>query len=335
MVLLDTQMRPALVLPRVVAALSPQSLLAWDLRFQQFYIEGAQLDVRRDARGRIFVAGFDLDRGSADTGEDGAALRWFLKQPEFVIRGGSLRWTDEQRGAPPLALTEVQMVMRNGLRGHAVQLDATPPAAWGERFSLRGRFTQPLINGEDFSRWSGSVYVILPRADVRELKRYLTLPFSVSEGDGALRAWIDLRQGEPTAATVDLALRAVTLQIEDRLDPLSLARIEGRLVAQREKDGVRVSAQGLSFQTGEGHTWPRATCNWPGASAKGGLRAVVNSVPSSWTWVSWPAWPRPCPWGCRCTACWPTSGPRAWSVSCCFASKARRTHRAPTGSRAR
>ena len=256
-VLLDTQSRPALVLPRVVAALSPQSLLAWDLRFQQLYIEGAQLDVRRDAKGRIFVAGFDLQRGQADADEEGAALRWFLKQPELVIRGGSLRWTDEQRGAPPLALSEVQLVMRNGLRSHAVQLDATPPPAWGERFSLRGRFTQPLLNGEDFSRWSGTVHADLPRADVRELKRYLTLPFAMSEGDGALRAWIDLRQGEPSAATVDLALRAVTLQLEDKLDPLSLTRIEGRLTAQRDKDGVKVSAQGLSFQTGAGHSWPK------------------------------------------------------------------------------
>ena len=27
------------------------------------------------------------------------------------------------------------------LRGHEMRLDATPPAAWGERFSARARFT--------------------------------------------------------------------------------------------------------------------------------------------------------------------------------------------------
>ena len=71
--------------------------------------------------GRVVVGGED----------DGAALRWFLKQSEFVIRGGSLRWIDEQRAAPPLELTDVSLVMRNGLRRHAMQLDATPPPGWG------------------------------------------------------------------------------------------------------------------------------------------------------------------------------------------------------------
>ncbi len=256
-VLLDTQQRPALVLPRVVASLSPQSLLAWDLRFQQLYIQGAQLEVRRDPRGRVFVAGFDLDSGQASTEDDGAALRWFLKQPEFVIDGGALRWVDEQRGAPPLALTDLRLVMRNTLRRHAIQLDATPPPGWGERFSVMGRFTQPLLRGEDFKRWSGTVHANLPRADVRELKRYLTLPVDVTEGDGALRAWVDLREGEPVAATVDLALRAVTAQLTRSTQPLALAQIEGRISAKRHKDGVDVDVRQLSFQTGDGLSWPR------------------------------------------------------------------------------
>ncbi len=50
-VLLDASERPALVLPRVVAALAPQSLLAWDMRLRQLYIEGAQLELRRDRAG--------------------------------------------------------------------------------------------------------------------------------------------------------------------------------------------------------------------------------------------------------------------------------------------
>ena len=60
MVLLDAGGRVALRLPRVVAALSPRSLLALDLRFEQLLIDGAELEVRRDAQGRIFVAGLDF-----------------------------------------------------------------------------------------------------------------------------------------------------------------------------------------------------------------------------------------------------------------------------------
>ena len=64
--LLDAQQRPALQLPRVLASISPQSLLAFELRFEQLLIEGAQLEIRRDAAGRVFVAGLDIGAGSAD-----------------------------------------------------------------------------------------------------------------------------------------------------------------------------------------------------------------------------------------------------------------------------
>ncbi|HJV95402.1 MAG TPA: AsmA family protein, partial [Albitalea sp.] len=56
-VLHDHQGRPALELPRVVAAVSARSLLALELRFEQLLIEGAHLEARRDAQGRLFVAG--------------------------------------------------------------------------------------------------------------------------------------------------------------------------------------------------------------------------------------------------------------------------------------
>jgi uncharacterized protein (TIGR02099 family) len=272
-VLQDHQGRAALELPRVVAALSPRSLLAVELRFEQLLVDGAHLEMRRDPQGRVFVAG--LEFGGPGAG-DNAAANWFFKQPEFVIRGGSLRWTDERHAAPPLSLSDVQLVVRNGLRRHEIRLDATPPAEWGDRFTLRGRFTQPLLTDSgDWKRWSGLVYADLPRADVSELRRHVALPFELSEGDGALRAWLDVRDGQPRGASVDLALREVTLRLAQDVEPLELAQIEGRLDAQRHDDGFSVSAQQFGFLTGDGIRWPRSNLalHWlqrAGEPARGG-----------------------------------------------------------------
>src|SRR3954470_14652833 len=85
--LLDAADRPALRLPRVVAALSARSLLAFDLRFEQLLIEGAELEVRRDAQGRLFVGGLGLGGGPAS--DDNTAADWFFKQGEFVILNGA------------------------------------------------------------------------------------------------------------------------------------------------------------------------------------------------------------------------------------------------------
>jgi uncharacterized protein (TIGR02099 family) len=255
-VLLDASNAPALRLPRVFAAISPRSLLSLELRFEQLLIDGAQLEVRRDATGRIFVAGLDFSGAEVGNGSD--ASDWFFAQREFVIRGGALRWTDEQRKAAPLALTDVQIVVRNGLRQHAFRLDATPPVEWGERFSATGQFTQPLLARRgDWRRWSGNAWASLPRADVRELRQHVTLPFELSEGVGALRGWFEFESGEPRAVTVDMALRAVNLRLAANADPLVVEEVEGRLIAQRSAEGVAITLQRFTFETGDNIRWPQ------------------------------------------------------------------------------
>ena len=250
----DAQQRPALTLPRVVAALSPRSLLAFELRFAQLYIDGAELQARRDPQGRIHVAGLDFSAAGPD---DGAARDWFFKQREWVIRGATLRWTDELRQAPPLALREVELVVRNSLRRHELSLSATPDAAWGDRFSLVASVSQPLLaRAGDWRRWSGEVYADLPRADVSQLRRHVQLPFELTEGDGALRAWIEIRDGEPHGATVDLALRAVTLRLARNVEPLGFEQIEGRVVAQHDPAGSAIGVRGFGFRTRDGVRWP-------------------------------------------------------------------------------
>lgn len=249
--------REALRLPHVAAAISARSVLSLSLRFEQLLIDGAQLDVRRDRSGRIFVAGLPVD-GNAGDARSGAD--WFFEQHEFAIRHGQVRWTDERLNAPPLALTEVDLVVRNGLKGHAMRLDATPPADWGARFSLRGNFHQPLLaRSGDWQRWRGTVHADLPRADVSQLRRYVKLPFELSEGQGALRAWVDVDRGSATGATVDVALDTVALRLQRDLPALALQRVHGRLVARRDSTGVSLGAEHFTFTTAEGREWLPAT----------------------------------------------------------------------------
>ncbi len=272
--LLDAQQRTALHLPRVAVAISPQALLDLNVNFDQILIEGAQLDVRRDRSGSIFVAGMAI--GSGAQGDDQASANWFFSQHEFVIRGGTLRWTDEQRDAPAIALTDVQFVLRNGLLSHDVRLDATPPPEWGERFTLTGRFTQPLMApAGQWQRWSGSAYLDLPRADLQPLRRHTELPFEISEGTGAVRAWFELRDGSLQAATLDVGLRQVALRLGAAVEELRIEQLQGRIDAQRDADGAVLSLERLSFVTSDGMRWPSGDVKlkWrqrEGAPATGG-----------------------------------------------------------------
>ncbi|HSI59367.1 MAG TPA: TIGR02099 family protein, partial [Ideonella sp.] len=254
-VLSDRDGRQALRLPRVSAAVSPQSLLALRLRFAQLYIEGAQLLIRRDAAGRLHIGGLDMNTSAAL--DDSAAADWFFQQSEFVIRGGQLRWVDEMRRAPPLELRDAELVVRNSLRHHDLRLDATPPPGWGQRFSLRGRFTQPLLaRAGDWQRWSGPAYAELPGADVAALRQHVALPFELNQGQGALRLWLELQAGQWRDTTLDAALTDVNLRLAPALQPLAFATLQGRFSAQRDASGIKLQAERFAFTTVQGQAWP-------------------------------------------------------------------------------
>lgn len=274
--LLDPQGREALRLPRVVAALSPRSL--WNLGFEQLYIDSPELDIRRLADGRIHVAGLDFSRGS---GNDGRAADWFFGQTEFVIRNGTVRWTDELRQAPTLALAQVDFVMRNTTRRHALRLDATPPREWGDRFSVRGLFRQPLLTVRDgqWQQWDGQVYADFARVDVSQLRRHASLGFEVSEGHGAITAWADVAKGQVTGGVADLALAGVNTRLSPELDALALPSVAGRLGGRRLATGFEFETRGLQFETSEGLRWPGGNVfvRWTDAEGKAPAQGEIRA----------------------------------------------------------
>ncbi|HXD40344.1 MAG TPA: YhdP family protein [Ramlibacter sp.] len=275
-VLLDPQGREALRLPRVLAALSPRSL--WNLGFEQLYIDRPQLDVRRDAGGRIFVAGLDFSRNS---GNDGRAADWFFRQTEFVIRSGTLRWTDEMRSAPPLVLDQVDFVMRNSTRRHALRLDATPPAAWGERFSVRGLFRQPLLSTHrgNWQEWDGQAHADFAHIDVSQLRRYANFGVEISDGHGAVRAWADIKGGSLTGGVADIVLANVNTKLGASLTPLALRSVSGRVGGKRLEGGFEFETQRLQFETAEGQRWPGGNVflQWTAAEGKRPARGEIRA----------------------------------------------------------
>ena len=275
--LLDRQGRLALQLPRVQATLSPRSL--WNLGFEQLAIERPELEVRRGADGRLVVAGIEI---AQDAQDDGRAADWLFSQTEWIITGGRVLWHDELRAAPPLQLQQVDLRLHNGARLHELRLDATPPDALGDRFSLRGRFRQPLLSTDAgrWQQWQGQLYAVFERVDVAQLRRHVPLQLDVAGGSGSLRAWVDVDRGRITGAAADLALTGVGLRLGAELPPLDLNRLSGRLSGRALAQGFELSTQQLRFDTADGLQWPGgdvSVSHQAGAqpdAARGELRAT-------------------------------------------------------------
>ena len=252
----DAAGRDALVLNKVIATLSPRSLL--QLGFEQVVVEQPDLDVRRNKQGRIEVGGFALPDQIAQDEKSNPAADWIFSQRELAVRGGTVRWTDELRNLAPLQLTQVDMVLRNPGRKHALRLDATPPSGWGERFSVVADMRSPMISSKSgqWREWDGQLYADFARVNISQLKPYAQFDVDVSRGRGALRAWASVAQEQWTQGTVDMVLSDVQVTLGRDLKPLVMPSISGRLSVQAVDGGMRVATENLAFKTQEGILWP-------------------------------------------------------------------------------
>ncbi|MEG3061864.1 MAG: YhdP family protein [Comamonas sp.] len=247
--------QPALELPRVVVAVSPRSLLR--LGVEQLFIDAPLLEARRDSAGQLWIAGLPLP--AASESQDNPAADWLFSQTEIAIRSGQLRWTDELRQAPPLALKDLDFVVRNKGWRHQIRLDATPDNEWGARFTLSAQLRQPLLSAHagNWRRWTGQAYADFAQLDVARLGQYIDLQgASVSQGRGALRAWVDIKRGQVEQVTTDLVLSAVETRLRPDLPPLALRALQGRLSVARLPGGYALNGQALTFETGDGLRWP-------------------------------------------------------------------------------
>jgi len=246
----DAQGREALVLPSVENVISWRSLLHGELRLRALVIDGPHLEVRRDAAGAIYVAGFKLGGRAEGQGFSD----WLLGQEEIVIRNAEIEWRDEKRGAPPLALATLNLRLRNSGDEHAVGVVARPPAQLGSRVEVRAELAGRSLT--DPAAWSGKFYAELGATDLAAWRAWIDYPVDVREARGELRLWATLEGGALSEATADVALVQVLALLGPELPALELTSLQGRLQARVLRDGYELSARGLTLVPAEGAPLP-------------------------------------------------------------------------------
>ena len=276
----DAQGRQVLALPSVAATLSWWSVIAREARFESLQIVRPQLAASRDARGTLFVAGVRIDPARQG---DGSGADWLLRQREIVIREGRIVWTDGQRGAPPLVLDGVALVLQNKWNSHRFALHATPPSAMAQPLDVRASFTHPpfAAHPSDARQWRGELYADLRDTDLAAWKPYLDYPFALAQGKGSVRAWLTLDQARLARFTADVGLAGVSARLAPDLPPLALARVSGRIAGREEKytgpdnaawgaHGHAITLTNFAFTTGAGMQLPATTLDETFVPARAG-----------------------------------------------------------------
>ncbi|MGE0874101.1 MAG: YhdP family protein [Burkholderiales bacterium] len=242
----DRDGREALVLPRVEGVVSWRSFAFMDLRMRSFTIDAPRLAVRRDAQGTIHVAGIRLASGPGD----GALTDWILGQREIVIRDAEIEWTDDLRGAPPLALSSLQFRLANHGDQHDIGISARPPLHLGSGLDVRARIYGTSVAQP--SAWNGRVYAELGYTDLAGWRPWVDYPADVRQGQGALRLWASLGNGRLTRAVADVALTGVVARLGRDLPLLEVRSVRGRVQGRETPRGYEFGARNLALSTAGG-----------------------------------------------------------------------------------
>ncbi|MBI2312220.1 MAG: TIGR02099 family protein [Betaproteobacteria bacterium] len=249
---LDRDGRPALSLSRIENTLSWESLLFLEPRFQVLEIDRPALDVRRDSRGVIHVAGIALNRSSEEAGFSD----WLLRQTHLIVNGASITWRDELRGAPPLELASVSLRIENHGRRHRFGLKAVPPAQLAAPLEVRGDLSGAAVAG--WREWQGEVFAQFDYADIAAWRTWIPFPAGLVQGRGALRAWVKFDDARITELTADLALAEARARLGPELPEIAMTGLQGRLGWRRLDGGMEVFTRGLALVTRQGIAIPPA-----------------------------------------------------------------------------
>src|SRR5256885_15782828 len=107
---------------------------------------------------------------------------------------------------------------------------------------LAGLFREPLLSTHEgnWQRWSGQAHAMFTQIDLSRLGQYMdTSDLRLQQGRGALRAWIDLRQGQPVGAMADVAVEAPPLKLRGELVAPPTLAATGRAGGEHQEGGGR------------------------------------------------------------------------------------------------
>lgn len=244
--------RPLVELPRVDLVVAWTSLPLFELRLKEIFVEGPRLSVRRDAAGRLHVAGIEIDPTAVQT--DTGIGDWLLRQHRIIIHDGLIAWNDDLRNAPQLVLDHVDLRLEQGFGHHRFGLKGTPPPELASPLDLRGDIIGRSL--DDWQHAHGQVYVRLDYADVAAWREWLPLPVPVDSGKGALRVWFEFAQGEARDIVADLELADVRARLGADLAPVALAHLAGRAGWRHDDRTLEVYTRALEATPMDGPKLP-------------------------------------------------------------------------------
>lgn len=219
----------AVNLPSIDAVVGWRSVFRLAPRLLSLSIKGADLTVRRDAAGLLWVAGMSFDPDQVPTEGDSPVLVWLSQQRQLVLTDTTLRWLDARRQAPELVFSHVDALVRNGVLSHRFALHLTPPRALSTGVTVHGELKRRFfaLHRSGASSWNGDFYVQIDDAEPSAWSPWVAVP--PVQGRFAARAWVKLTHGQIGGMTLDAVIRGLDMPLPNQAGSLTAQQVHLRM----------------------------------------------------------------------------------------------------------
>lgn len=211
--LFDAENRTAFHLNDAEANISWLSIPLLHPHLSKIKVDEPSITIRREANGKIFLAGIDLSGPSKPE-----FANWLLSQREIKITNAELLWQDDLRKAPLLSLKDLNLRIKNptfnSLFGqHAFEFSAVPSIGTQLPIEANGRFV-----GSDVSKikdWHGNLYAKVNQANLTVWKPWLDFPVNILSGTGNLQVWLDFADETIEKIKTESSLTNLSVELKD------------------------------------------------------------------------------------------------------------------------
>lgn len=204
----------ALLLPEADAVIGWRSLLTLQPELLYLKVSAPHVQVRRDAAGRVWMAGIRLSASAVQKPrdvDDAPLLRWVLRQRFIEVQDALISWVDETGVFPPLRAEGVDFLIEHPLLGQTrFAIDVPHASNYLGSLKIRGQMRRGLdLPGRPNDGLDGRVYIEAQEVDLATLPTRRFQVFGELQGQVAARVWFNFRSNRPTRWNGDLEAHAL------------------------------------------------------------------------------------------------------------------------------
>lgn len=212
--------------------------------FHEIYIEDAQIQAQRSAKGIITIAGITLDGGSNDY----TAENWLFSQDLIDIKNVNIVWDDEQSKKLPSNIEVQKLSLENGIRKHRGALIAVTPWNKGP-LEVNVDFVHH-IGGQpgNWRDWIGNLSWNLTALDLNQIAKEFKLKLYSLEGILSSNGNLKIDNAKPDGGEFFVAVDKLVVQLSKSEDAIALGRLETNLLQETEDGLITISTKSFSWR---------------------------------------------------------------------------------------